>query len=61
MIRNKWISEKGKEDITKISFEPWHYRYVGVEAATYIMEHGLCLEEYLDEIGKYELISEVIE
>ena len=52
---------KGKEDITKISFESWHYRYVGVEVATYIMEQGLCLEEYLDEIGKYELISEVIE
>lgn len=26
--------------------EPWHYRYVGVEAATYIMEHGLCYEEF---------------
>ena len=43
---------KGKEDITKISFESWHYRYVGVEAATYIMEQGLTLEEYLEEIGK---------
>lgn len=43
---------KDKEDITKISFESWHYRYVGVEAATYIMEHGLTLEEYLEEIGK---------
>ena len=52
---------KGKEEITKISFESWHYRYVGVEAATYIMEQGLCLEEYLDEIGKYELITNTIE
>ncbi len=26
--------------------EPWHYRYVGVEAATYIMEHGICYEEF---------------
>ena len=26
--------------------EPWHYRYVGVEAATFIMEHGLCYEEF---------------
>ena len=52
---------KGKEDITKISFESWHYRYVGVEVATYIMEQGLCLEEYLDEIGKYELIAETME
>lgn len=38
---------KGKEEITKINYESWHYRYVGVEAATYIMENGLCLEEYL--------------
>ncbi len=39
---------KDKQDITGITYEPWHYRYVGVEAATYIMENGLCLEEYLD-------------
>ena len=26
--------------------EPWHYRYVGVEAATFIMEQGLCYEEF---------------
>lgn len=26
--------------------EPWHYRYVGVEAATFIMENGLCYEEF---------------
>lgn len=39
---------KGKEDITEIDYESWHYRYVGVEAATYIMEQGICLEEYLE-------------
>ena len=39
---------KGKEDITDIDYESWHYRYVGVEAATYIMEQGICLEEYLE-------------
>lgn len=38
---------KGKSDITGIVYEPWHYRYVGTEAAKYIMENGLCLEEYL--------------
>ena len=38
---------KGKEDITDIDYESWHYRYVGVEAATYIMEQGITLEEYL--------------
>lgn len=37
----------GKTDITGIEYEPWHLRYVGVEAATYIMEHDLCLEEFL--------------
>lgn len=39
---------KGKEEITQISYESWHYRYVGVEAATYIMEQGITLEEYLE-------------
>ena len=36
-----------KSAITGIGYEPWHYRYVGVEAAQEIMERGLCLEEYL--------------
>ena len=36
-----------KSDITGIGYEPWHYRYVGVEAAREITERGLCLEEYL--------------
>ena len=36
-----------KTDITGISHEPWHYRYVGEEAAGEIYESGLCLEEYL--------------
>jgi D-alanyl-D-alanine carboxypeptidase len=35
-----------KSSITKIGYEPWHYRYVGVEAATAIMSQNLCLEEY---------------
>ena len=55
----KWINEhcqeygfiirypKGKTDITGYDYEPWHLRYVGVEAATYIMENGLTLEEYV--------------
>ncbi len=41
-----------KQDITGITYEPWHYRYVGVDAAKYIMENGLCLEEYLEEIER---------
>ena len=36
-------------EITKIIYEPWHYRYVGPEAAAEIYELGLTLEEYLDE------------
>ncbi|MDL2220652.1 M15 family metallopeptidase [Eubacteriales bacterium OttesenSCG-928-N14] len=36
-----------KEEITGVMFEPWHFRYVGVEHATKIMQQGLCLEEYL--------------
>ena len=40
-----------KTDITKIDFEPWHYRYVGKEAAKEIKEKGICLEEY-DELHK---------
>lgn len=39
----------GKTDITGIIYEPWHFRYVGVEAATYIMENGITLEEYLSD------------
>lgn len=39
-----------KQDITMIGYEPWHYRYVGKEAAKEIMEQGVCLEEYLGEI-----------
>ena len=36
-----------KENITKISYEPWHFRYVGKENAIKIKESGLCLEEYV--------------
>lgn len=39
-----------KMDITGIIYEPWHYRYVGVEDAKKIMESGLTLEEYLEEL-----------
>lgn len=39
---------KGKEDITKVSYESWHFRYVGKAAAEEIMESGLTLEEYLE-------------
>lgn len=37
----------GKESITGIEYEPWHYRYVGIGEAEKIKDSGLCLEEYL--------------
>lgn len=43
---------EGKEDVTGVIYEPWHYRYVGTEAARYIMENDLCLEEYLELMKK---------
>lgn len=39
---------KDKTEITEISYEPWHYRYVGSNHAKLIMEQGICLEEYLN-------------
>lgn len=38
-----------KSATTGIGYEPWHYRYVGKEAASDIAESGLCLEEWLTE------------
>ena len=38
---------RDKTEITGIGYEPWHYRYVGKEAAREIMAAGICLEEYL--------------
>ena len=37
-----------KTDITGVINEPWHYRYVGKEAALEIYSQGICLEEYID-------------
>ncbi len=56
---NKWLQDncyrfgfilrypKDKTDITDVIYEPWHFRYVGIDAATEIYERGICLEEYL--------------
>ena len=55
----KWMAEhcqeygfivrypEGKEQYYGMACYPGHFRYVGVEAATYIMENHLCLEEFL--------------
>ena len=38
------------DSITSIEYEPWHFRYVGKEAATIMKEKGICLEEFVDSI-----------
>ena len=42
-----------KGELTGIIYEPWHYRYVGKEAARVIHQQGLCLEEYLAQREEY--------
>ncbi len=42
---------KGKEYVTSIDFEPWHFRYVGFEAASIIMGEGITLEEFIERLG----------
>ncbi len=58
----KWLAEhsceygfilrypEGKEYITSIEYEPWHFRYVGKEAATQITEAGITLEEFVENL-----------
>lgn len=57
-----------RTEITDISYEPWHFRYVGICHAQFMYENKLCLEEYIDTLqdsgtitidssdGKYEVI-----
>lgn len=40
----------GKEDITGIQYEPWHFRYVGVDAAKIITEDKITLEEFIENL-----------
>lgn len=59
----KWIAEnapkygfiirylKDRQDITGITYEPWHIRYVGKENAEYISKHDLTLEEFLKQLS----------
>lgn len=39
---------KDKTDTTKYNYEPWHYRFVGLDTAALIYQTGLCFEEYLE-------------
>ena len=62
----KWLKENSykygyalryppeKSEITMINYEPWHYRYVGIENAKYMKEHDMCLEEYIDYLKQFE-------
>lgn len=43
---------KEKEDITKVNYEPWHWRYVGAEHAKKMKKQNLCLEEYIEQVIK---------
>lgn len=38
--------KQGKEHITHIACEPWHFRYVGTPHAMIMEQYGMCLEEY---------------
>ena len=61
-VAGKWLREhcdeygfilrypEGKEYITGIQYEPWHFRYVGKEAAAQIMERDITLEEFIEEL-----------
>jgi len=63
-VEGKWIANnahhfgyilrypKGKEDITGYKYEPWHFRYVGKEAAAVIFDKQLTLEEYFKIVQK---------
>ncbi len=42
-----------KESITEIQDEPWHFRYVGIPHAYYMMKNNLCLEEYIDVVRNH--------
>lgn len=45
----------GKEKLTLIDNEPWHFRYVGPVHASIITEYGFCLEEYIEFLKNYTI------
>jgi len=45
---------EGKEEVTGIQYEPWHFRYVGQDNAEFIEEHQLALEEYIELLNMRE-------
>lgn len=69
-IETKWLFEnaykygfilrypKGKEEITGYKFEPWHYRFVGLELANLLKEENITLEEYYLKKDYYDSLLE---
>ena len=45
-----------KTSITKIVYEPWHLRYVGIPHAAFMNERNLCLEEYIDLLKEAKIL-----
>ena len=48
---------RGKSDITGYKYEPWHFRYIGVDMAKEVYESGLTLEEFLGIDSVYAVAS----
>lgn len=44
----------GRKALTGVGYEPWHIRYVGVEAATYIFENEIVLEQYVFPVPRWD-------
>jgi D-alanyl-D-alanine carboxypeptidase len=59
LIKNAWNYgfiqryPSGKQSITGIAYETWHFRYVGLPHAKVMSEQNLCLEEYIDYVKKF--------
>lgn len=51
----------GKEGVTGIAAEPWHFRYVGRPHARIMCEMGLCLEEYVEYLRAYPYPERLLE
>ena len=45
-----------KTAITRIMYEPWHLRYVGLPHSAFMRELGLCLEEYVDHLRENQML-----
>ena len=51
---------KDKVDVTQISYESWHFRYVGTAAAGYITENDLTLEEFMTQLADGDVTEEML-